>query len=96
MNQPYKAIEIYHFNPLSWFCKGLAEEGLKKYNEALECYDRALKFNPHFVIAIEKKGILLRFLHKNEEALKCFDKALKLNPETSVPLSQIPAKAKQA
>ena len=55
-------------------------EHLKKYNEALEYCEKALKINPDYVYAISYKGKLLLSLKKYEESLKWYNKAIELDP----------------
>jgi len=55
-------------------------EHSKKYDEALEYCEKALKINPNYVYAISYKGKLLLLLKKYEESLKCYNKALELEP----------------
>ena len=53
-----------------------------KYKEAVEAFDRSLKFNSEDSYAWQWKGRILVFnLEKYEEAIKCFDKVLKIVPE---------------
>ena len=56
------------------------EEARKKYEKAIECYDRALEINPNFVEAWNNKGNVLDELGRYEEAIECYDKALEINP----------------
>ena len=56
-------------------------EHSKKYDEALEYCEKALKINPNYVYAISYKGKLLLLLKKYKESLKWYDKAVDLDPE---------------
>jgi tetratricopeptide (TPR) repeat protein len=56
-------------------------EHSKKYNEALEYCEKALKINPDYVYAISYKGKLLLLLKKYEESLKWYNKAIELDPK---------------
>ena len=51
------------------------------YEEALKCYNNALKLDKNDLSAIYNKGIVLKEIGKYEEALKCFKKALELDPD---------------
>jgi tetratricopeptide (TPR) repeat protein len=61
--------------------KGIALEELGKYEEALECFEKALSLDPKHAIAWNNKGASLGILGKHEEALECFEKALSLDPK---------------
>ncbi len=61
-------------------------EHSKKYNEALEYCEKALKINPNYVYAISYKGKLLLLLKKYEESLKCYNKAIELDPDNQTAL----------
>jgi tetratricopeptide (TPR) repeat protein len=69
----------------SWNSKGdsYREEG--KHQEAIECYDNAIKYNPNSNIPWRNKGLSLFWLgredpSKLEEAIKCFDNAIERHP----------------
>ena len=63
-----------------WNDKGraLCERG--KYEEAIECFDKAIEINPDFVCAWHGKGRVLYEQGKYEEAIKCYDKAIEIDP----------------
>ena len=65
-------------NAGAWFNKGNALQGLDKYNEAMQAYDKAIEIDPNYVDAWFNKGTLLGKLGKNEDAKKCFDKVIQL------------------
>jgi tetratricopeptide (TPR) repeat protein len=51
---------------------------MKKYNEALECYNKALEINPRYAEAWYNKGNVYSIMEKYNEASKCFMIALSL------------------
>jgi len=51
---------------------------MKKYNEALECYNKALEINPRYAEAWNNKGNVYSIMEKYNEASKCFMIALSL------------------
>ena len=51
---------------------------LGKYEEAIKCYDEALKLNPKYENAWIHKGNSLNKLGKYEEAIACFDESIQI------------------
>ena len=64
----------------AWNNKGVISTKLGKYNEALDCFDRALKLNSHVSNIWLNRGIALVKMNEFEEAMDCFDRALQLDP----------------
>ena len=54
---------------------------LKRYEEALESYDRALVLRPTFLEAHNNRGNALRDLWRLDEAIRTYDRALALKPD---------------
>ena len=54
---------------------------LKRYDEALASYDRALSLLPDYAEALNNCGITLHALKRYDEALASFDHALSVRPE---------------
>jgi tetratricopeptide (TPR) repeat protein len=52
---------------------------LGKTEEALECYERALRLNPKDESGWTNKGNILYTLRRPSEALECYERALALN-----------------
>jgi len=52
-------LEIDPKYALAWHNKGAALQILGKYQEATECYDKALEINPNFTMAQKNKDIIL-------------------------------------
>ena len=61
--------------------KGFALARLKRYDEAVRCYDEAIALKPDDVASHIARGIALRFLRKHDEAIRCFDEAIQLKPD---------------
>jgi tetratricopeptide (TPR) repeat protein len=57
-----------------WYTKGTALGNLGKYEQAIECFDKAIKINPNEPKIWYTKGIALGNLGKYEQAIECFDK----------------------
>ena len=53
---------------------------MKKYEESIQWYDKAIELNSWFEKEFLNKGISLLYLKKYESAIQCFDKAIWLNP----------------
>ena len=65
-----------------WYNRGVALQDKEKYEEAIVCYDNAIKLNPKNSAAPRNnKGNSLYALEKYEEAITCCDNAIKLNPK---------------
>ena len=67
---------LLHINPFALNNKAVALNGLKKYEDALKCSNKALELNPQNDWTWFIKGIAFNGLKKYDEALKCSDKAL--------------------
>ncbi len=65
----------------SWFDKGVKLQELKKFKEAIECYDKALEIDSRYIGAWYNKRVALADLKRFEEAIKCFDTVLKNDPD---------------
>jgi len=63
-----------------WRNKGGALYFLGKYDEAIECYDKAIEIDPNNPVVWNNKGLALYHLDKHEEAIKCYDKAIEIDP----------------
>jgi superkiller protein 3 len=72
--------------PDDWFLHNkfadyLAEDSIRKYEEALEHYLFVMKAIPHDPDVIVKRGVVLAKLGKLHESINHFQKALIINPE---------------
>jgi len=64
-----------------WFYKGVDLYDQGNYDEAIKCYDEAIKLNPQYAEAWSSKGNALVNQGDYDEAIKCYDEAIKLNPQ---------------
>lgn len=64
-----------------YFNNGNALSGQKKHEEAINCYDKALQFDPKYTNAWNNKGYTLGRLRKYAAAIECFNKALECAPD---------------
>ena len=61
-----------------WYNRGVALQDKEKYEEAITCYDVAIRLNPEFASAWDNKGNSLASLGRYEEAEQCYDNAREL------------------
>jgi predicted O-linked N-acetylglucosamine transferase (SPINDLY family) len=66
---------------VAWSNKGVALYELKRYQEAITDYDKALTLKPDYAEAYSNKGATLNELKRYEEAIAHYDKALSLKPD---------------
>jgi tetratricopeptide (TPR) repeat protein len=65
-----------------WYNRGmLLSQHLKRYGEAIESFDRAIKLKDNFHPAWLGKGIALAELERYQPALEAFDRAIKRQPQ---------------
>jgi tetratricopeptide (TPR) repeat protein len=64
----------------AWINQGIALHDLKRYDEALASYERALVLKPDYVEAWSNRGNTLNLLKRYDEALASFERALTLEP----------------
>jgi Flp pilus assembly protein TadD len=55
-----------------------------KYNEAVECFNKALEIDPKNGMIWTNKGLAVHKLGKYNEAVECFNKALEINPKNAL------------
>ena len=72
----------------AWHYKGFALDELdralgevRRYQEAMECYNKALAINSMYEQSWFNKGNSFSRIGRYKDAVKCYDKALKVNPE---------------
>ena len=68
--------------------KGASYAFMKKYDEALECSDKALALDENNSDNLNNKAWALNGLKKYDEALECSDKALVLDPNSAWTLAE--------
>ena len=69
---------------IPWYSKGAALISLGRFEEAIECLDRAIEINPMNEVTWNNKGNALSRLGRHREAIDCYDRALKINPNYEV------------
>lgn len=65
--------------------KGGAHMALREYDEAIKCFDEALKSNPKDAIVMRNKSLALSSMGKYAEAGALYQKAVDLNPSLKLP-----------
>lgn len=78
----------------AWGLKANALFTLKRYDEAIVCFDKSLEAHPT-ALAWYKKGICCHHLGRREDALRCFGKALKTCPREEHQLRDDAARMKR-
>ena len=53
---------------------------LKRYDEAIVSFDKAIRLNPDDADAYYHKGVVLNELRHYEDAIVAYDEAIRLNP----------------
>jgi tetratricopeptide (TPR) repeat protein/tRNA A-37 threonylcarbamoyl transferase component Bud32 len=69
------ALEVWEL-----YNKGVSLSCLGLHEEAVRCYDSALRIVPQFADAWSSRGAALHSLGRDEEALPCYDRALAIDP----------------
>ena len=59
----------------------------RRYEEAIRCFDAAIKLDPDYLWPHAGKGISLYFLDRDEESIECFDAAIIIDPDDARPHS---------
>jgi Ran GTPase-activating protein (RanGAP) involved in mRNA processing and transport/Flp pilus assembly protein TadD len=91
-NQLGEAIKIYdqiiraNKNDVAeaYIGKGYILDDQEKYEEAILCYDQAIKLNPQNAIVYNAKAITLNNLGKYQAAILCFDKAIEYEADNPI------------
>lgn len=60
---------------------GLIQKG--QIDEAIACFDSAIKINPNEYQAWYNKGTTLELMERYADAIKCFDEVNRIDPEYS-------------
>lgn len=71
-NVPEEAAEAFN--------QGVQLGRLRRYDEAIEFYDKAIAIRPDYTKAIFNKAVALQMLNRLEEAILAYDQVLAVNP----------------
>jgi len=66
-----------------WNNKGLSFVNLSKFEQAINCYDEAIKIDPNNSGAWDNKGNALRLMDRKKEALECYNNAIRVDPSNT-------------
>ena len=59
----------------------LALNQLKKYQDAITCFDKVLDIDPKYIAAVNNRGISLAEMGNTDDALEYYNKAIEINPK---------------
>ncbi len=71
----------------AWLNKGLSLQYLKRFDEAIQCYDQALQLSPGNTRALNNRGISLMRARRYDEALQNLEEALRTEPRNTKALT---------
>lgn len=72
----FLAPQVEERTPEFWNNKGGSFDALSRYEEAIECFDKAIAIDPLNATLWNNKGNALDKLGRHEDAIGCYDKAL--------------------
>ena len=58
-------------------------DDLKRYEESIPCYEKAIQIDPNVASAWFNKGNTLYSLKRYEEAIQCYERAIQINPNNA-------------
>jgi tetratricopeptide (TPR) repeat protein len=64
----------------AWYNKALVLNTLDRYEQAIECFDKAIEIDAIDPKIWNGRGSVLGHLGKYEQAIECFDKAIEIDP----------------
>ncbi|WP_196515781.1 tetratricopeptide repeat protein [Nostoc sp. WHI] len=67
----------------AWKIRAIVLESLKRYEEAVASYDKAIEFKPDNNSAWYNRGNALVYLERYEEAVASYDKAIEFKPDNN-------------
>jgi tetratricopeptide (TPR) repeat protein len=76
-------VEKHPNSSTAWYAKGLALTRLKSYDQAMDCFDKALSIDKNYAVAWYAKGLALTRLKSYDQAMDCFRTSIKNNPKAA-------------
>ena len=83
-----RSTTIIHLNPkshLGYYLQGLSFQLQDKCEDAVKCYDKAIKIKSNFPSVYYRKYIMLLQLNRNDEAEQCLKIAIEIDPDGDYP-----------
>jgi len=65
----------------AWYSKGIFGVRLRRYEEAIQAFDKAIELDPNYARALYSKGSALYDQGKYNEAIEAYDKAIEIEPQ---------------
>ena len=78
-----RSLEIAPDNVSAHMNRGTALQELKRFEDALQSFDRVIRLKPDFAEAYSNKGKVLQKLERREEALQSYDRVIRLKPDSA-------------
>lgn len=69
------------YDPMPYYTQGLSALKAKRYQEALDCFNRALKIDPNFYKASFQKAVVFQVTGHPDHAIKRYEQLVKYHPE---------------
>lgn len=76
-----QALRVDRGSPLAYLNRGNALKELKRFDDALGCYNKAIALKPDFVDANSNRSMVLYRLKRLDEALAGYDRTIVLKPD---------------
>lgn len=80
-----QARRVHGERPIFWNNQGIFLSDMKRYREALDCFEHGLELNPNYQNLWCNKGRALRAMGRPLEALVCYDRAIPIDPKEPTP-----------
>lgn len=64
----------------AWYSRGNRLYGMGRFEEAIRCFDRALRIHPRFARAWAGRGLASNALRQYQDAIRSYDESLRLDP----------------
>ncbi len=79
-----KELQISLTTKEEWLEEGDALYDLKRFDDAIHAYDRAIALDPSYATAYNNKGLALYDLKRFDDAIHAYDRAIALDPSYAI------------